>query len=301
MIDAGKLIWLNYKAFRWNLRSKRMLRGVLVMQRYFRGGLSRQWMRHCHDAATFIQKFVRKLLVCVVLDKPGRDVARKYAKELHVLIKAKGTKTEFQHEGQCSRIAGQAKLALDKHRNRNVDMRRALSFNLRSKHTRKQDRAKMAANVGRTQPQRITIFEPMVFGLARLQPERLPARIGCKQSRVMKQVNNSQRLLDKSLPAMLSAKDKARHSWVCPFRLIDTNTGMAADICRQSNPMGMRNCASCKQRKYDIPHGATLRGRAAVIAMRLAKQPKMVDKKAPLLSVELCGTWGTNMFDPRSF
>jgi hypothetical protein len=105
--------------------------------------LDRRWVDHCHGAATFIQKFVRKLLILVVLDKPGRDIIRKYQKDLNVFLKSKDSVSETRHLAQCCAVQAKMQVALEKHRNKNVDMRRALSFNLRSKHTRKEDREKM--------------------------------------------------------------------------------------------------------------------------------------------------------------
>merc|ERR1719337_543841 len=156
--------------------------------------------------------------------------------------------SESEYIVRCSAVAGKCRVLMEKQRNRNVDMRRALSFNLRSKHTRKQDREKMMRNVGRTQPQRQTVFEPLVFAMRRLEPP-LPPRNGCKQSHILMQVANSKRLLNRSLPPEPTDKVKAG-SWVCPYRLIDPNTGMAADICKMVN-WGKRNCMNCGKRQYD--------------------------------------------------
>jgi len=300
MIDAGTKIWMNYKTYRINKRSKKLVAATLRIQRCWRGGLGRQWLRHCHEAATFVQKFVRRLLVGVVLDKPGRDIARRYQKELNQILKNKKNVSETEHIARCSALSGKAQLGMEKQRNRNVDMRRALSFNLRSKHTRKQDREKMMKNVGRVQTQRATIFEPMVVAMARMQPDRLPPRVGCKQSRVLKLVRNAEILLDKSLPPTEEATSRSKSSWVCPFRQIDNATGLAGDICKTVNPTGMRNCSCCHNRKYEIPHGATVRGRAAMIAMRLAKTPKMKDPKTPLVNIDMVGGWGSRMFTTSS-
>jgi hypothetical protein len=238
-------------------------------------------------------------MVAVVLDKAGRDMARQFQKEFNTLLKSKDSAaalsvTSTRCEASLAVLAGKCRVEMDKHRNRNVDMRRALSFNLRSKHTRKQDRQKMMMNVGRTQPQRRSVFEPMVFALARLEPERCTHRIGCIQSKVLKQVNNAALVLNKSLPVAPSSGE----SWVCPFKVKDPMTG-SYEICKQCNPMGMRNCSSCGSRRYDIPHASTLRGRAAIIARRLAKTPKMPDKKSPLVNTQLCSSWGGGMFDPK--
>merc|ERR1719387_3372751 len=153
-------------------------------------------------------------------------------------------------------------------------------------------------NIGRTQPPRQTVFEPMVFALARLEP-KLPPRIGCQQSRILKQVANSKRLLDKSLPRGPSATEP-KASWVCPFRVEDPSTGRFTTICKQANPAGLRNCSNCQKRRYDVPHASTVRGRAAVIAMRKAKTPKMPDK-SPLINLDLCENWGAKMFEPKGF
>jgi len=300
MIDAGRFIWHNYAVYKYNKRSKEIVHATCTLQRYWRGALSRQWVRHCHDAATFIQKNARNLLIEVVFDKPSRDITRKFQKELNVILKQKDSMSETEHIARTSALVGKARVALEKQRNRNVDMRRALSFNLRSKHTRKQDREKMMRQAGRTQPQRTTVFEPMVFAMARLEPGRLPARVGHIQSRVLKQIRNANSLLDRSLP-LPPSRSEARGSWVCPFRATDPQTGRAGPICQQVNPLGMRNCSSCGKRCYDHSHAATVRGRAAVIAMRMVKTPKMPDSKTPLLNVELCGGWGAKLFQSKSF
>merc|ERR1719247_139333 len=96
MIDAGKVIWLNYQPYRWNKRASHYINAILTLQRYWRGALSRQWVRHCHDAATFIQKFVRKLLVRVVLDKPGRDVVRKFQRQINEILKTASERSETE-------------------------------------------------------------------------------------------------------------------------------------------------------------------------------------------------------------
>jgi len=312
MIDAGQLIWRNYSIYRYNKRSKRLVRSTLTLQRYWRGALSRQWMRHCHDAATFVQKMVRRLLVRVSLDKPGRDIVRKFQKEMHVLLKSKESMTKldgsFSQETEFiarqAAISGHCRVQMQKQRNRNVDMRRASTGNLRSKHTRKADREKMMRLVGRTQPPRETVFEPITCAQARQQPGRLPARVGHIQSRVLKAVRNANSLLDKSLPVEASRSQQISHtkgSWVCPFRTTDPATGKPGPICQNVNPLGMRNCATCKKKQYERPHGATIRGRAALVAMRKAKTPKMPDSKTPLLNVELCGKWGARLLDPKGF
>jgi hypothetical protein len=257
-------------------------------------------MRHCHDAATFIQKFVRKLLCRVSLDKPGRDIVRKHQKEINALLKTKDSRSETEQIARIAAAVGKTKVDMEKQRNRNVDMRRALSFNLRSKHTRKQDREKMMKHIGKLQPPRTTVYEPLVFAIARQQPDRLPPRIGHIRSKVLRLVRNSNSLLDKSLPVPLS-RNETRGAWVCPFRPNDPQTGLAGNICQQVNPQTMRNCAACKKRNPDVPHASTLRGRAAVIAMRMAKTPKMPDSKTPLLNVELCGKWGAGLLQPKGF
>jgi len=299
IIDAGKLIWKNYEIYRYNKRSSKFVHSTLTLQRYWRGALSRQWVRHCHDAATFIQKFVRKLLVRVVLDKPGRDVVRKFQRQINEILKTASERSETEQIARLAAASGKCKLGMEKQRNRNVDMRRALSFNLRSKHTRKQDREKMRLAVGKTQPQRHTVFEPLVFAMARLQPAKQP-RLGCVQSRILKQVNNTHMVLDKSLPLPQSRAQK-RGSWVCPFRCQNVATGEWDSICKQVNPLGMRNCASCRRRCPEVPHGATKRGRASLIAIRKSKTARMADKRAPLLNVEMCTGWGARMLEPKGF
>lgn len=245
-----------------------------------------------------MQKFVRKLLIRVVLDKPGRDTYRKFQKEMTNLLKSKDSRSETEQIARTSACSAKCKVEMEKQRNRNVDMRRALSFNLRSKHTRTADRAKMLRNVGRVQPQRDSVFEPLVFGMARLQPGRLPPRNGGVQSRVLMQISNARRLLDKTLPPDKNEPVETG-GWWCPFRMQDSSGVFVA--CHNANPAGMRNCAVCGKRKYEIPHGATLRGRAAYIAIRMVKTPVMPNRKDPLVNINLCGSWGANLFQPKGF
>lgn len=224
----------------------------------------------------------------VALDKPGRDISRKYQKKMNEVLKTMEGRPQHEQIARESVIEGHWAVDLEKHRNRNIDLRRALSFNLRSKHTRKQDREKMMNNKGRVQPVRKTVFEPMVFASARMDPVHLPPRQGCQQSRILKRVRYVQTLLDKTLPK--EKKDRKGKVAICAY-------------CGESNDPDYIVCSSltCRKKRVGLTHAGAKRGRAALVAKRLCKQPRMEDRNQPLLNTKLCGSWAGRMFDPKGF
>lgn len=251
------------------------------------------------DAAVFIQKFVRMLLVRVALDKPGRDIVRKHQKAINLLLHSREGRSETEQIARCCAIQGRLTLDMEKHRHRNVELRRALSFNLRSKHTRKEDRAKMMAKVGRIQPQRESIFEAMVSGMARLEPSRLPYRYDCKQSRIIKLTNCCHELMNRTLASPEGVD--LNKSWICTRRVKDAETGIVS-FCKKANMGGVVFCAGCGQKQYGRQHAAAILGEASIVAMRKAKgNSQAAEKKREHLSHTVpAGNWGRGLFQVGS-
>mmetsp|Transcript_109430 Transcript_109430/g.172525 ORF Transcript_109430/g.172525 Transcript_109430/m.172525 type:complete len:1919 (-) Transcript_109430:123-5879(-) len=296
LINAGKTIARNYKIILSKRRSAKLVRSIVTIQRYARGYFSRRWCSHMQDAAVFIQKFVRKLLVRVVLDKPGRDVIRKHQKAMNLILQTKDSRTESDHLARCCALNGKMIVDMEKHRQRNVELRRALSFNLRSKHTRKEDRAKMMAKVGRVQPQRESVFEAMVSGMARLEPRRLPFRYDCKQSRILKLIQNSKDLLNRTL--VQPDEVDLNKSWICTRRVKDAESGEES-VCKAANMSGVVFCIGCGKKQYGRQHAAAALGEAALVAMRKAKgTSKAADKKRESQHSHTlaAGSWGRGVF-----
>lgn len=269
-----------------------LFRSVVSIQRYARGYFSRTWCSHMQHAAVFIQKFVRKLLVRVVLDKPGRFAMRKYQKALNRVLQTEGI-TESDQFAQCCALKGKMILEMDRHRQHNVELRRALSSNLRSKHTRKENREKMMVNVGRVQPQRGSIFEPMVV---RSKSDASRNRYHCQQTRVFKLIHNSKEIMN----CTLAQRDEfyGLNSWTCMRRITDPGVGEEF-ICKQTNLPGVVFCMGCGRKQYGRQHAAAALGEAALVAIRKAKgSSKAACKKREIRqSVTLAArSWGRRVF-----
>lgn len=238
--DAASLIQHNYKSWKWNQRSAKLLKAVLRIQRVWTGAVYRKWLRTCHKAATTIQKFARGLMVRLVLDQPySKDkkestvckIIRTHQAELTSLIekKSSGEISESFYMSKTAVIAGRCRVALNKHRERNTDMRRMASFQIKSAHARKLDKQKKLKLKGAIQPMRLSVFEPMVVTVGRMDEVRVN-RYGAHQSRVLQAVKASTRQLERSLP----------------------------------NPPTNRRTHVCSRR-----------GRRAIVARRVAKKPKV--------------------------
>ena len=208
--DAASLIQHNYKSWKWNQRSAKLLKAVLRIQRVWTGAVYRKWLRTCHKAATTIQKFARGLMVRLVLDQPySKDkkestvckIIRTHQAELTSLIekKSSGEISESFYMSKTAVIAGRCRVALNKHRERNTDMRRMASFQIKSAHARKLDKQKKLKLKGAIQPMRLSVFEPMVVTVGRMDEVRVN-RYGAHQSRVLQAVKASTRQLERSLP-----------------------------------------------------------------------------------------------------
>lgn len=209
--NAAEKIQNSYKAWHWNRRAAILLRSTLLIQRVWRGAIHRKWMHECHFSATVIQKHVRGLLVRVVMDRAGQEILRSSKAEMAQLVQKKPHMAESLYIAKTAAVAGKMRSSLQKIRDRNVDLKR-MSFSLRSKHTRHLDKQRKLQQRGAIQPARVSIFEPMVFALARLEPCRKP-RYGAAKSRVLMKVNAARRLLDRLIP-----REQVRKPHACAVR-----------------------------------------------------------------------------------
>mmetsp|Transcript_33036 Transcript_33036/g.77241 ORF Transcript_33036/g.77241 Transcript_33036/m.77241 type:complete len:1793 (+) Transcript_33036:44-5422(+) len=198
MDNAAEKIQHSYKVWIANRRNQMLITAVLRLQRVWRGAIQRKWLRRCQKAATIVQKHVRGHLIRCSLDKVGRSMMRKSRAELETLKKSKGQLSDTLYMAKAAVIAGKARVEMHKNRERNLDLKRMASMSLRQRHSRKADKAKKLKMKGAIQPQRQSVFEPMVFALARLEPQR--ARYGVPKSRVLSQVDTVKRALDRTLP-----------------------------------------------------------------------------------------------------
>jgi hypothetical protein len=252
---AAAKIQHSYKVYRWNKRANTLLEATLRIQRVWLGAIDRKWRRTCNAAAVYIQKFVRANLVRLVLNKEGRDIARRYQREMSTLLRQKANMTDTLYIARTSALAGKLRGHLARQRDLTIDLRRMPSHSLSTTHTHQLDKQRRMAMTGSVQPMRLTVFEPMVFALARMEPQ-LPARYGAQRSRVLVLVHDAKKELDKTLP-------------------------------RES---------------IYFPHAAAKRGRAAMVARRLAKKPKLGNNdKEPDLDEDMFTQWSIQQFKPTRF
>merc|ERR1719316_2246475 len=88
--NAAAKIQHSYKVYRWNLRANVLLRATLRIQRVWLGAIHRKWLRHCHSAATYIQRIARGTMVRLVLNDEGRKIAQGFQLQMNQLMQAKG-------------------------------------------------------------------------------------------------------------------------------------------------------------------------------------------------------------------
>merc|ERR1712187_1008380 len=152
-------------------------------------------------------------------------------------------------------LAAKARMAMAKFRDSNVDMRRALSFSVKSAVARRLAKQKQLKLKGSIQPIRPSIFEPISAALKRIQAEaegvKPPANYGAKPSKVAQTVRKYRRDVERKLGG--AGKSEAGSGF--------QTTGKVAR-----------------------PHTASLAGRRAAEVRRLAKQPKL-SAAAPSSSV----------------
>lgn len=252
--DAAFKIQQSYKAWCWNRRASKLLKSTLNIQRLWLGAVHRRWLNECHAAAIFIQKFARGLQIRSVLDKQGRELARQYRARFSDLMKQKSSMPEATYLAKTAALSGRMRKEMHDLRFRNIDNKRmATTFTtLRSRHTRASDKEKKLRMRGAIQPVRLSVFEPMVCALARLEPPS-GARYGSRNSRVLVQAMAARKKLDRTMP---------------------------------------------KTVKFE-PHVTARRGRAAILARRLAKKPKEVrqiaETKGPI-NTAMFNAWAARQF-----
>jgi len=197
--DAAEQIQRNYRAWRWNKTSRHLLACTLKIQQVWHGAVQRKWLKHCQHAAVVIQRFARGLLVRGSLDRQGRQLARQFQQEMAEVLQQKREMSETEFLARTAAVAGKARVALHKHREKTYALRQMTGYQMKAAHARELDKRKKLAMKGKWQPARLSVFEPMVVALARLDPPR-DARYGAQQSRVMMQVTESRKALERSLP-----------------------------------------------------------------------------------------------------
>lgn len=199
MDDAAEVIQHSWRAGRRLQRNRKIVNATLLIQRCWRGAIQRKWLRKTHKAATYVQKFVRGLLVRVALDKPGRQILKKFKEEADRLTARRSELTESQFLAKRASIMGKSRVALAKHRDRVLDLRRMSLSHKKSRHVRQLERENRNQLKGTVQPVRTSVFEPMVFAMRRLIAIK-PSRYGTKKSTILEQIQNSKRAIDKDMP-----------------------------------------------------------------------------------------------------
>lgn len=201
MDAAADTIQQNFLAWRWNRRAKRLLNATLRIQRVWIGAVQRKWLRDCNKAATEIQRFARGMLVRMVLDRPGRELSRRQQVEINAVTKQKNDMTESMFISRMASVAAKARLALHKHRERNVELRRMAASTLKSKDARLLDKRKKMKMKGTFQIQRSSIWQPVVFALKERQHElskvKVKAQHGAAKSQVLTMVMAVNRGMDR--------------------------------------------------------------------------------------------------------
>merc|ERR1712039_302929 len=216
--DAAEKIQYSWKAWCWNRRCQKFLRSTVVAQRMWLGAVQRKWIRDCIKAATTIQKYYRRFLVRCSLDRNGRELARKQQAELRSLMQRKSEMSESEYHARTFVLSAKTRLAMAKYRDRNVEVLRVASYTLKSKHTRMMAKQKQLKLKGAVQPVRESIFEPMVYAYKRVERVAIVAqnpdlirktkRLGAPQSRVLLELANAHRALDRSYPRETPAAQK---------------------------------------------------------------------------------------------
>lgn len=186
-----------FRVWQAGRRDRAFLRASLMVQRIWRGAIQRKWLRECHKAATDIQRCARGLLVRGVLDKSGRELVRRHRTEQADFFRQRSDMSESAHVAKLAIMAAKAKIELHRHRERRVEILAIGSFSIKSRHARALDKKRRLNARGSIQPIRLSVFEPMTFALARMEP-RAYGR-GTVQSRVLLQVRDINRALDRTL------------------------------------------------------------------------------------------------------
>jgi len=197
--DAAVKIQHAYRLLRWNRRASHLLRATLKIQRVWLGAIHRKWLRNCNASATYIQKIVRRFQVQIVLDKEGREIARQHQLQMTDLLKQKGSLSETEYSTRTSTQSGKLRSLLARHRETVLDVRKMPLLTAGGAQRTRESKARRVSMRGSVQPMRVSEFEPMVFALAKMDPQ-LPARYGAQKSRILSMVTDIKRDLDNSLP-----------------------------------------------------------------------------------------------------
>lgn len=203
--DAAEMIQHNWNATRRAKRNLKLVKATLLIQRCWRSAIQRKWIRMMNKKAAYIQKFVRALLVRVTLDRAGRMMMKAFKDEVTALVTRKGQLTESAFLARRAAIAGKSRVALAKHRDRNLDLRRMNLSHKKSKHVRQLERENRNQLKGTVQPTRLSVFEPMVFAVRRHSAVK-PPRYGTRGSHILSQIDNAKRALDKAIPKQTSRR-----------------------------------------------------------------------------------------------
>jgi len=199
--DAAERIQNSYRAWQWNRRSRKLYEATLRIQRVWHSSVHRRWLHVCYKSARTIQKFARGMLVRWSLDKIGREMARRSQDELGAVMRRKSQMPESLYIAQTAVLAARARVALHQHRQRNIEKHRMESASSRSSAARQLDKQKRLRMKGAIQPARESVFEPMIFALMRLDPRiSASAKYGARHSRVLPQVDDARRKLNRYLP-----------------------------------------------------------------------------------------------------
>jgi hypothetical protein len=206
--DAAWKIQRNYKAWKWNQRSALLLNSVIKIQRVWHSSVHRKWIKSCNKAATCVQRHARGLAVRLVLDKAGRELSIQSQQSMRALVARRSTMVESRWWSLTAIQAAKARIDMARHRQRNLDMRRMAGIGLRSDGARFLEKQRRLRFAGALQPARESVFEPMIFALARLDAPIEP-RYGAKRSVVMQQVVVSRKALERSLPKTTTLRPHA--------------------------------------------------------------------------------------------
>jgi len=197
--DAAWKIQRNYKVWKWNVRSSKLLKSVLKIQRVWHSSVHRKWIKGCQRAATCIQRHARGLAVRLMLDKTGIGLARRCQEEMSELVSRRRSMSESRWWALTAIESAKARVNMARHRQRNMDLRVMAGIGMRSDEARILDKQRRLRYPGALQPARQSVFEPMIFALARLDAPIEP-RYGAKRSPVMQQVIQARKELLRSLP-----------------------------------------------------------------------------------------------------
>lgn len=192
---SAETIQSSFRAWRWNRRVQSLLKATLFIQRVTTGAIYRFWLRRCHEAAMNIQRFGRGMLVRMMLDRSGRELVRKKQEEFTALLKQRDTLGESMYIAQSALLAAKTSIAMHKHRERNIELRRLASFTMKSKQARVMDKARRLKNRGAIQAARSSVFEPIV--VAERRSQRREPRYGATRSTVQEAVQAARRSMDR--------------------------------------------------------------------------------------------------------